>query len=128
LFNFSAGKPIYTQLMDEIKGQIAAGKLAPGAKISSIRELAAFYVVNPNTVQRALFELERDGLLSTQRASGKSVTEDTRVIEELRSKLASEQMEAFLSAMEALGFSPTETRELFTRAQADFATQGENHG
>jgi DNA-binding transcriptional regulator YhcF (GntR family) len=103
--------------MDEIKGRIAAGRLAPGEKIDSIRDLAAFYAVNPNTVQRALSELERGGLLSTRRASGKTVTEDEQVIKELRSRLASERIEALLSAMESLGFSAGETRELFDRAQ-----------
>jgi DNA-binding transcriptional regulator YhcF (GntR family) len=103
--------------MDEIKGQIAAGRLAPGGKIASIRELAAFYAVNPNTVQRALAELEREGLLFTRRASGKTVTEDTGMIKELRAALASGQIEAMLSAMESLGFNPGETRELFHRAQ-----------
>jgi DNA-binding transcriptional regulator YhcF (GntR family) len=103
--------------MDEIKGQIAAGRLTPGAKIDSIRELAAFYAVNPNTVQRALSELERDGLLSTRRASGKTVTENEQMIKELRSRLASERIDALLSAMEALGFSAGETSELFNRAQ-----------
>ncbi|MDR2742325.1 MAG: GntR family transcriptional regulator [Treponema sp.] len=114
---FQAERPIYTQLMDKIKGQIAAGRLTPGEKIDSIRDLAAFYAVNPNTVQRALSELERDGLLSTRRASGKMVTEDEQVIKELRSRLASERIEALLSAMESLGFSAGETRELFDRAQ-----------
>jgi DNA-binding transcriptional regulator YhcF (GntR family) len=113
---FQAERPIYTQLMDEIKGQIAAGRLAPGAKIDSIRELAAFYAVNPNTVQRALSELERDGLLSTRRASGKMVTEDTQMIKELRAGMAAGQIEALLSAMEALGFSAGETQELFDKA------------
>jgi DNA-binding transcriptional regulator YhcF (GntR family) len=103
--------------MDEIKGQIAAGRLAPGEKIDSIRELAAFYAVNPNTVQRALSELERDGLLFTRRASGKMVTEDEQVIKELRAGLASERIETLLSAMESLGFSAGETRELFEGAQ-----------
>jgi DNA-binding transcriptional regulator YhcF (GntR family) len=103
--------------MDEIKRQIAAGRLTPGGKIDSIRDLAAFYAVNPNTVQRALSELERDGLIFTKRASGKIVTEDEQVIKELRSRLASERMEAMLSAMESLGFSAGETRELFDHAQ-----------
>jgi DNA-binding transcriptional regulator YhcF (GntR family) len=103
--------------MDEIKGQIAAGRLVPGEKIASIRELAAFYAVNPNTVQRALAELEREGLLFTRRASGKTVTEDTEMVKELRATLASGQIEAMLSALESLGFSPGETRELFHRAQ-----------
>jgi DNA-binding transcriptional regulator YhcF (GntR family) len=114
---FHAETPIYLQLMDEIKGQIAAGRLSPGEKIDSIRELAASYVVNPNTIQRALLELERDGLLATQRASGKFVTEDARMIRELRTNLAAERLETFFSAMEALGFSPEEILELFTKAQ-----------
>jgi DNA-binding transcriptional regulator YhcF (GntR family) len=114
---FQTERPIYTQLMDEIKRQIAAGQLAPGAKIGSIRDLAAFYAVNPNTVQRALSELERDGLLSTKRASGKTVTEDEQMIKELRSRLASGQIEALLSAMESLGFSAGDTSELFEQAQ-----------
>jgi GntR family transcriptional regulator len=111
--------------MDEIKGQIAAGRLTPGEKIDSIRELAASYVVNPNTVQRALLELERDGLLLTQRANGKFVTEDAKMIRELRADLAAERLEAFLSAMEALGFSPEEILELFTKAQKKRQSSGE---
>jgi DNA-binding transcriptional regulator YhcF (GntR family) len=113
---FQTERPIYIQLMEEIKGQIAAGRLAPGVKIDSIRELAAFYAVNPNTVQRALAELEREGLLSTRRASGKTVTEDTEMIKELRAASASGRIAALLSAMESLGFSPGETRELFDQA------------
>jgi DNA-binding transcriptional regulator YhcF (GntR family) len=83
-----------------------------------VRELAAFYVVNPNTVQRALSELERDGLLSSfsKRASGKMVTEDQEMIKELRSRLATERIEALLAAMESLGFSAGETRDLFDDA------------
>ncbi|MDR3130985.1 MAG: GntR family transcriptional regulator [Treponema sp.] len=113
---FQGERPIYMQLMDEIKGQIVAGRLAPGARIDSIRELAAFYAVNPNTVQRALSELERDGLLSTRRASGKMVTEDAGMIQKVRAEMASERIESLLSAMEALGFNAGETRELFDRA------------
>jgi DNA-binding transcriptional regulator YhcF (GntR family) len=109
---FQAERPIYLQLMDEIKARIVAGRLAPGAKIDSVRELAAFYTVNPNTVQRALAELERGGLLSTKRASGKTVTEDEEMIKDLRSHLAAERTVAFVSAMEALGFSTGETRDL----------------
>jgi DNA-binding transcriptional regulator YhcF (GntR family) len=117
--HFHTERPIYAQLADEIKGQIAAGRLLPGAKIDSIRELAAFYAVNPNTVQRALAELERDGLLSTRRASGKTVTEDEQAVKNLRSKLAARQIDSFLSAMEALGFSTGEARELFEQTQKE---------
>jgi DNA-binding transcriptional regulator YhcF (GntR family) len=112
---FQTERPIYLQLVDEIKAQIVAGRLAPGAKIDSVRDLAAFYTVNPNTVQRALSELERGGLLSTKRASGKTVTEDEKMIQDLRSHLAAERTEAFVSTMEALGFSIGETRALFEK-------------
>ena len=121
MFNFQATIPIYTQLMDEIKGQIASGRLATGAKIGSIRDLAAFYAVNPNTVQRALLELEREGLLSTQRASGKFITEDKNMIQELRSKLAEEQISKLLATMKTLGFSAEETHDLLVRALAQSA-------
>jgi DNA-binding transcriptional regulator YhcF (GntR family) len=115
VFSFNAETPIYLQLMDEIKGEIAAGKLLPGEKIASIRETAAFYAVNPNTVQRALLELEREGLLSTKRASGKTVTEDTEMIKNLREKLAKERLEGCISAREGLGYSPDETAVWFSR-------------
>jgi DNA-binding transcriptional regulator YhcF (GntR family) len=113
---FHAERPIYLQLMDEIKVRIAAGRLAPGTKIDSVREMAASYTVNPNTVQRALSELERDGLLVTKRASGKRVTEDQEMIKELRSHLAAERIETLLATMESLGFSSEETRDLFDKA------------
>ena len=116
MFSFQKETPIYLQLMDEIKGQIAAGKLAPGEKILSIRELASFYAVNPNTVQRALLELERGGLISTKRASGKSVTEDTKMVQELRERLAMDRLKRCLFSMEALGYSRKETAALLNRA------------
>jgi DNA-binding transcriptional regulator YhcF (GntR family) len=106
---FQAERPIYMQLMDELKGRIAAGRLGPGEKIDSIRDLAAAFAVNPNTVQRALNELERDGLLYTQRANGKYVTEDSGVIQSLRSNLAAKQLGGFLTAMQNLGFSREES-------------------
>ncbi|MDR1400257.1 MAG: GntR family transcriptional regulator [Treponema sp.] len=107
--------------MDEIKGQIASGRLVAGARIGSIRDLAAFYAVNPNTIQRALLELEREGLLSTQRASGKFVTEDENMIRELRSRLAEEQINKLLTTMKTLGFSVEETRDLLAHALAQSA-------
>ena len=116
LYNFQKETPIYLQLMDEIKGMIVRGTLAPGAKIDSIRELASFYAVNPNTVQRALSELEREGLISTKRASGKTVTEDTRMIQDLRERLAADRLESCLSSMEALGYTREETASLFIQA------------
>ena len=115
MFSFQKETPIYLQLMDEIKGQIVAGKLAPGEKIASIREMASFYAVNPNTVQRALLELEREDLISTKRASGKTVTEDAKMVHELRESLAAIKVQNFLFAMEALGYSKEEIAALINR-------------
>jgi DNA-binding transcriptional regulator YhcF (GntR family) len=115
LFSFQKETPIYLQLTDEIKGQIAAGRLLPGAKIASIRELASFYTVNPNTVQRALLELERENLISTKRASGKTVTEDIKMVQELRERMASQRIQNCLLSMEALGYGREETAALLAR-------------
>jgi DNA-binding transcriptional regulator YhcF (GntR family) len=116
LFSFQKETPIYLQLMDEVKEQIASGKLAPGEKIASIREFAGFYAVNPNTVQRALLELEREGLISTKRASGKTVTEDEKMVQDLRENLAASRLETCIASMEALGYSLEEMAALLTRA------------
>lgn len=124
MFSFQKERPIYLQLMDEVKGNIASGKLPPGEKIASIREMASFYAVNPNTVQRALLELERENLISTKRASGKTVTEDSQMIKELRERLAADRLESCLSSMEALGFSRNETKTLLR----DYGTKNETGG
>jgi DNA-binding transcriptional regulator YhcF (GntR family) len=113
---FQEGRPIYTQLMDEIKGQIVSGRLDPGAKVGSTRELAAFYTVNPNTVQRTLAELEREGWLLPKKTSGKVVTEDLEKIRELRSRIAAERIETFLSTMDSLGFGNEDIRSLLDKA------------
>ncbi|MDR0314243.1 MAG: GntR family transcriptional regulator, partial [Treponema sp.] len=80
---------------------------------------ASIYMVNPNTVQRALLELEREGLISTKRASGKTVTEEVKVVQELRENLAASKLESCLASMEALGYSLEETAALFTRTLKD---------
>ena len=90
--------PIYSQLVAQIKLGIAAGTLA------SVRDLAAEAGVNPNTMQRALQELERQGLVYSQRTSGRFVTEDREMIETAKSSLAAEQVRSFLDAMARLGY------------------------
>ncbi len=96
--------PIYSQLVTQIKLGIAAGALSPGERLPSVRDLATEAGVNPNTMQRALQELERQGLVYSQRTSGRFVTEDTDVIENAKSSLADEQVRSFLDAMARLGY------------------------
>ncbi len=103
-WDFRSDLPIYTQLVGTIKLAIVSGALPPGARLSSVRDLAMEAGVNPNTMQRALQELERDGLVYSQRTAGRFVTEDDRVIENAKKLLASSQLQEFLAAMRELGY------------------------
>ena len=104
-WNFRSDLPIYSQLVDLFRQRIASGALPPGERLASVRDLATEAGVNPNTMQRALQELERqEGLLYTQRTSGRFVTEDVQIIDASKKALARSQIESFLGAMEKLGY------------------------
>ncbi len=107
-WNLDSDRPIYAQILERIEIQIVSGTYKPGEKIPSVRELAAEAGVNPNTMQRALAELERHGLVSTQRTSGRVVTEDMNMIKETRNMLAKEQIQEFIQRMRELGFEKEE--------------------
>lgn len=109
---FQANIPIYVQLMDLIKLQIVAGTLKPGEKLKSVREFALEYGVNPNTMQRALAELEWQGLLYTMRTTGRYVTEDSMLISRLREQLAAERIDTFFEEMRRFGFHEEEIKQL----------------
>ena len=101
-------RPIYAQLIDRIQMQIVSGYYQPGGKLPSVRELAATAAVNPNTMQKAFVELERSGLIITQRTNGRNVTEDTELIESIKKGMAREHMEYFFSKMRELGYTDGE--------------------
>lgn len=107
-WNLDSDRPIYAQILERIEIQIVSGIYTPGEKIPSVRELAAEAGVNPNTMQRALAELERHGLVTTQRTSGRVVTEDMNMIKETRNMLAKEQIQDFIQKMKELGFEKEE--------------------
>lgn len=111
-WDLDADRPIYAQLVERIQMQIVSGQYPPGGKLPSVRDLAAVASVNPNTMQKALAELERSGLLVTQRTNGRTVTEDAEQIQEIRSNLAQAQVDNFFAGMKALGFGEEETMEL----------------
>lgn len=111
-WELDADRPIYAQLVERIQMQIVSGQYPPGGKLPSVRDLAAVASVNPNTMQKALAELERSGLLVTQRTNGRTVTEDAERIQEIRSNLAQAQVDDFFAGMKALGFGEEETMEL----------------
>ncbi len=104
-WNLDSDRPIYAQIVEIIQIQIVSGLYQPGDKLPSVRELAAVASVNPNTMQRAFAELERSGLIQTQRTTGRTVTTDQALIEQIRQNLAKEQIERFLAQMKGLGYS-----------------------
>ena len=107
-WEFSNDAPIYTQLIQQVKVGIVAGIFPPGERLPSVRELATEAGVNPNTMQRALTELERSRLIYSQRTSGRFVTEDVSLIEQLRQSLAKEYLECFFQNMHQLGYERNE--------------------
>ena len=109
-------KPIYLQLVERLSKQLVAGSYQPGDKIPSVRDLAAQAGVNPNTMQRALTELERSGLINTNRTSGRSVSEDAQQIQSVREGLAKELVSQFLKEMSELGYAKAEAIDLLTKA------------
>ncbi|MDR0315193.1 MAG: GntR family transcriptional regulator [Oscillospiraceae bacterium] len=104
-WELTADRPIYLQLIDHIKMNIISGEFAPGSKILSVRELASRACVNPNTMQRALSELEKLGLLYTQRTNGRFITENLDVIENARESFAKNHTKKFSDRMSQLGLS-----------------------
>ncbi len=101
-------RPIYTQLIEQIQLKICSGVYPPGSRLPSVRDLAQEASVNPNTMQRALAKLEEDGLLYTNRTSGRFVTEDTDMIKQVRKRLAEKHVQDFLKKMTELGFDYNE--------------------
>lgn len=115
-WDFDTDRPIYLQLMEHIQLKIISGEYAPGERLPSVRELAAEAAVNPNTMQKALTELERSGLVYAQRTSGRYITEDAQLIKNLRRETAGREAAAFLSSLKRLGFLPAEAAELLQEA------------
>lgn len=111
-WELKSDRPIYTQLSDYIKLGIISGKYLPGDKLPSVRDLAEEASVNPNTMQKALVELERLGMVYTQRTSGRFITEDEEMIKKLKQSIAKQQITEFFEAMKKLGFSMEETIQL----------------
>ena len=108
---FNNSVPIYLQIVSEIKKQIVSGKLIPGERIPSVRELALTYKVNPNTMQKALIELEENGLIKTERTNGKFVTEDENIINKIKNAYADNLTQNYLSEMISLGITKQEIKE-----------------
>lgn len=108
-------RPIYLQLIDQINYRIVSGLYPAGSKLPSVRDLAGEASVNPNTMQKALSELERNGLMITNRTSGRFITEDINMIHEMKMELAKQQLQIFLEQIKKLGFSDEELRAFLAK-------------
>ncbi len=107
-------RPVYIQLIEQIQAGIISGQFKPGDKLPSVRDLAAEAAVNPNTMQKALVELERTGLIYTNRTSGRFITSDEVMISKLKGLSAKELVKDFLERMKQLGYEPQDTLNLVT--------------
>ncbi|MBQ1598619.1 MAG: GntR family transcriptional regulator [Lachnospiraceae bacterium] len=107
-WNLNSDRPIFQQIIEHLELEIVQGVYEPGQKLPSVRELAAQATVNPNTMQRALSEMERMGLMHSERTSGRYITEDESMIKTLKKELAGGEISRFLEQMRRLGYSGEE--------------------
>lgn len=111
-WDFCNDRPIYSQIIDHMKLFIVSGQLKAGDRLSSVRELAAQAEVNPNTMQKALAELERTGLIYSNRTSGRFITEDEEMIQQIKQELAQESVRLFLQSMKQIGYTADEAIQI----------------
>ena len=122
-WNLDSSRPIYLQIIERVQMDIITGRYQPGDKLPSVRDLAQEAAVNPNTMQKALSELERSGLIYSQRTSGRFITEDKELIHQMKKELAAAEVSAFVAHMKQLGITPEEIRQLLPET----IEQEENH-
>ena len=118
-WQISNDAPVYAQLIEQIQVGIVSGVFAPGERLPSVRDLATEAGVNPNTMQRALAELEHTGLVYTQRTTGRFVAEDAAVVDSAKQELAHQQIGAFLHRMERMGYDREQTAQLVRSWEED---------
>ena len=112
---FNNNSPIYTQIVEFFKSKIASGGYAPGDRVESVRELSLSMEVNPNTMQRAMSELERDGYLYSERTSGRYITKNTELIDSLKYGLIENILDNFINEMSAIGIKKNEIIRLLQK-------------
>lgn len=114
-FEFDSKTPIYIQIIEQIKTDIISGKIGAGERLPSVREIAFNLKVNPNTVQKALSDLESAGLIYTERTNGKFVTQDLALIEKYKKEYADRLAERFLENMKIIGYEKDEVLDYLKR-------------
>lgn len=115
MFKFNNTEPIYIQLVDLFKLKIVSGEWRCGSRLPSVRDLALEYGINPNTMQRAMSELEREDLVRTESTNGRFITSNNDLIKAERDRLAQKEVAYFVKRMEAIGCSGEEIKELIQK-------------
>ena len=121
-WNITGGRPVYVQLVEQLELALLNGTFPPGSRVPPVRELAAEAGVNPNTMQRALQEMESQNLLQAQRTAGRPVTADAEVLHQLRSLRAAALAAEFIRRMKGLGLDQAEIRDLLRKAAEEEET------
>lgn len=111
-WSFDSRLPIYIQIVEQLKLAVVSGEYVPGERLPSVRELASGAGVNPNTMQKALAELEGTGLVSSSRTSGRFVSDNAELIAAAKNELARKNILSFLSGMDRIGINLSESIEL----------------
>lgn len=118
-WKFTGDRPVYQQIMEALRGAIVKGELAPGQKVPSVRDLAADAQVNPNTMQRALTELEREGLLVGGGTSGRTVTTNQEILSAMRDRILSELARECAEKFMTFGINPTQAAQLLLNLEGE---------
>ena len=117
MYSFSNDTPIYLQIMEHLKTEIITGKYVPGEKLMSVREFSLYFQVNPNTIQKALFELESMGLITTERTNGKFVSNDKELIQKVKNETVKKMVEDFYISFAKIGVSKEQLIEILKKEE-----------
>ena len=118
-WKFTGDRPVYQQIMEALRGAIVKGELVPGQKVPSVRDLAADAQVNPNTMQRALTELEREGLLVGGGTSGRTVTTNQEILSAMRDRILAELARECAEKFLTFGITPTQAAQLLLNLEGE---------
>lgn len=116
-WNFSSDRAIYAQIVERLQIGIVTGYYEKGAKIPSVRELAAEAAVNPNTMQKALSDLESTGIIVSQRTAGRFVTDDITLIDSTKQSMARHVIGEYFKNMQRLGIATNEAKQIIINAE-----------
>ena len=123
-WKFSGGRPVYVQIMEHIRGAILVGEFQPGGRIPPVRDFAAQAQVNPNTMQRALLELERQGLLISSGTLGRFVTDDPNILQAMRQEAYSSLIRSSAAQFKAMGLTMKQAAEMLLSLEKEEENNG----